>query len=134
MPSLSSHLSLSSIPLSYGINSHLEKCYGFVELSNFAELLEDLFSATDIEEVGKENVAFSSQYQGFMNEHGIVSAEFLLKLRTEIALVANSASSVLPKVPTFVLSRLVSVLEQQVLQGASASLTKSVSPHLTTAI
>jgi hypothetical protein len=107
-----------------------EKCYGSAELSNFAELLEDLFSATDIEDVGKENVAFSLQYKGLMVEHGIVSTEFLSKLRTEIALVTNSSPTALLKVPTNVLSRLMSVLEQQVLQGGSTSFTKSVSVYV----
>jgi hypothetical protein len=105
---------------------YADKCYGFTELSNFAELIEDLFSATDMDEVGKENVAFSSQYKGLMVEHGIVSSEFLSKLRTEIALVVNSAPTVLPKVRTDVLSRLMSVMEQQVQQSESFSLTKSV--------
>lgn len=91
------------------------------------ELIEDLFNATDIDEAGKENVAYSSQYQGVIDQ-GIVSAEFLSKLRTEIALVASSTTCPLLKVPVDVLSRLMSALEHQVLQGASVSLAKSVSP------
>lgn len=87
--------------------------------------MDDLFNATEEESNGKENVAVSTHY-GIVNSNGTVSSEFLSKMRTEIALINNStkASSLL-KIPVEVLSRLVSILDQQIQMGASISMKAS---------
>jgi hypothetical protein len=92
-----------------------------VDLKNLADLIEDLFNATDVESAGKENVAIF-EHQGTMLENGTVSSDFLSKLRTEIALVNIPTSTSLSKIPVEVLSRLMSILEQQIQLGSSITL------------
>ncbi len=104
--------------------SILEKCFGDTELSNVSELLDDLFNATDLDSVGKENVD-SSQWKTVIYDNGTVSNEFLSKLKTELTLVRNSA--LIAKIPSDILSRVMSILDQQIQSGSTVALKSNAS-------